>query len=864
MRKIFTLVLSLLAITATRAELSKYDLNAPMGWVTCKSMTMSGDYNITGGGTGKSITLKASGGDDYNALNNAINNYSVIILDGSQGDFIISKSIDIKVSNRTIVGINNVRLCTKFYVTPEIAKLMDDNNVKSLSGSAGTGGTLSNGVKVNEACETKVRQLLIDYTGDSNESYRQSGFFSIKYCQNIIIRNIEFVGPGSIDVGGSDLISIHGEAHHVWVDHCRFIDGMDGNLDITVKADFVTVSWCEFCYTERSYNHRLSNLVAGSDDPETQGIDNLNITYVNNIWGEGCEGRMPMSRFGTLHLLNNYYNCAGCGSSVNPCRDAEYLIESNYFERGVKNIFSDNNAKSYEFLGNHYTEHFVEPDDKESVFIPYGYNAFNVFEVPSVLTSAENGAGPTLSDPLFIGRSDTIFPVQYKLVYKVDDEIYRVDYLSQGDSIRLIDCPLEINGYTFDGWMLEGSESADNKAIPKIMPGEDLIIRGYYRVNTYALRYFLMDELYAVDSVAYKERIDLRKAPEKEPYTFSGWSLDKQTDEDKSKALTGQVDLASTGISSEGILLKEGTILAQTEAVVMKTGAADTYKNSSARSHGFETASVAGASIDLSIASQGATNPKDALGDHCDVSGEAPVSGAFLSFDVFENGYLYVFHRASSNKTYLVCEESFLRSYTFAMYSEGAPWGDKLSYFMPGDDGDFISDLSKLQWPEKIALGDAWQQHAGEAGKVAVNGVAVIAFPVREGLHYKVTACASKLTYAGFIFSSRPEDVLIANEENQQVLLEASSVHRASVPSFMPARDLNLYGNYVFAPDALQSSETELYRFDGNVFRAQGEILLYDMLGRCLAKAENEFDLREFPQGIYVVKTKNTCVKLKR
>ena len=89
-------------------------------------------------------------------------------------------------------------------------------------------------------------------------------------------------------------------------------------------------------------------------------------------------------------------------------------------------------------------------------------------------------------------------------------------------------------------------------------------------------------------------------------------------------------------------------------------------------------------------------------------------------------------------------------------------------------------------------------------------------------------------------------------------------MHRASVPSFMPARDLNLYGNYVFAPDALQSSETELYRFDGNVFRAQGEILLYDMLGRCLAKAENEFDLRNFPQGIYVVKTKNTCVKLKR
>ncbi|MBO7232413.1 MAG: hypothetical protein J6V16_04590, partial [Bacteroidales bacterium] len=221
MRKIFTLMLSLLAITALRAELSKYDLNEPMGWVTCKSMTTAGDYNLTGGGTGKSITLKASGGDDYNALKNAISGYSVIILDGSKGDFIISKAMEIKSSNRTIVGINNARLCTKFYVTPEITKLMDDNNVKSLSTASGTGGTLSNGVSVGEARETKIRQLLIDYTGDSKESYRNSGIFSIKSCSNIIIRNIDFAGPGSIDVGGSDLVSISG-ANHIWVDHCQF------------------------------------------------------------------------------------------------------------------------------------------------------------------------------------------------------------------------------------------------------------------------------------------------------------------------------------------------------------------------------------------------------------------------------------------------------------------------------------------------------------------------------------------------------------------------------------------------------------------------------------------------------------------
>ena len=425
MRKIFTLVLSLLAITALRAELSKYDLNEPMGWVTCKSMTTAGDYSITGGGTGKSITLTASGADDYNALKNAISSYSVIILDGSKGDFIISKAMEIKSSNRTIVGINNARLCTKFYVTPEITKLMDDNNVKSLSTASGTGGTLSNGVSVGEARETKIRQLLIDYTGDSKESYRNSGIFSIKSCSNIIIRNIDFAGPGSIDVGGSDLVSISG-ANHIWVDHCQFTDGMDGNFDITNKADFVTVSWCVFKYTQRSYDHQNTNLVGGSDSASSQGEDNLNVTFVNNMWGQLCNARMPMARFGTIHLLNNYYNCAGCGSSVNPRKNSEFLIEGNYFEKGVKNIFSQSSAKSYVFKNNHYTESFSQPADKNSVNIPYAYTAFDVQEVPSIVAAVENGAGPTLTDPLTFGRTEALgAPVA--AAYSYDGRFFRTD-----------------------------------------------------------------------------------------------------------------------------------------------------------------------------------------------------------------------------------------------------------------------------------------------------------------------------------------------------------------------------------------------------------------------------------------------------
>ena len=398
--------MSVHTVLAQDAELSEYDMNAPMGWATCKSLTTAGDYELTGGGEGYSITLKASGGDDYNALNSAIAKYPVVVLDGSAGDFVVSRYINFSASNRTVVGINDARIGTKFYVSDDIRKLMDDNNVNSLSTSSGTGGTLSNGVKVGEARETKVRQLLIDYLGDSSEAYRQSGIFNISGKSNIIIRNIHFVGPGSIDVGGYDLMSVRDGAHHIWIDHCRFTDGMDGNLDVTVKADFVTISWCVFDYTVRSYDHKVSNLVGGSDDASKQGEDNLNITYVNNIWGNKCEGRMPMARFGTIHLLNNYYNCPGCGSSVNPRKNSEFLIEGNYFEKGVKKIFSQSGAKSYVFKNNHYTESFSQPSNKGSVRIPYTYTAYDVMEVPTVLTSAENGAGPTLNSPLTISKQE--------------------------------------------------------------------------------------------------------------------------------------------------------------------------------------------------------------------------------------------------------------------------------------------------------------------------------------------------------------------------------------------------------------------------------------------------------------------------
>lgn len=385
---------------------SQYDLDAPFGFCTVTSRTTSGtSYNITGGGcyqypvTGvdesQVTTLTSTGGDMRSTITNAINNYDVIVLDGSKGDFIISKSIDIEnTSGKTILGINNARLCTQWYLTDEIIAALDEAGVKSMSTSSKVTGSLYDGgsSQTLEQAEFYTRKTIIAKTSDTSENYRKAGIFTIsKNSANIIIRNITFVGPGSVDVGGYDLISIT-QSSHIWVDHCVFKDGEDGNLDITNASNFNTISWCTFSYSNRSYMHQNTNLV-GSSDSEATG--NLNTTYAFNWWGKGCDQRMPMARVGKIHLLNNYYTCNGCHAGVNPRKNSEFLIEGNYFDTGVTNYYGkSDDATAVTWTENNYVaETKKHASAGSTVTVPYSYTAKSYDIVP---TDVKQFAGATL------------------------------------------------------------------------------------------------------------------------------------------------------------------------------------------------------------------------------------------------------------------------------------------------------------------------------------------------------------------------------------------------------------------------------------------------------------------------------------
>lgn len=398
----------LLAITAA-AENSTYDLLKPFGFCTRSSRTTETPYNITGGGCytypvngvdeSKVITLTSTGKDMKAAITNAIKSNSVIIFDGSQGDFIVSSLISLdNISGKTLIGINGARLCTTWFATQEIIDALNKAGVPNMSTSGG-GGTLPNGTSVTEEAEYNTRRIIIEMTGDNSEAYRKSGIFSFKSCSNIIIRNLKFQGPGSIDVGGSDLISFNG-TKNCWVDHCEFYDGMDGNFDITQQSDFNTVSWCTFSYSSRSYMHQNTNLI-GSSDSEKTGY--LNTTFAFCHWGDNCRARMPMARVGKIHMLNNYYTCTTGGNCINPRKNSEFLIEGNYFAKGVKSIYSQSNAKAVTWAAsNTIVQSGVSKPSSfgTTVTVPYDYEVAPASEVPTVV---ETYAGATLFKDIELG-----------------------------------------------------------------------------------------------------------------------------------------------------------------------------------------------------------------------------------------------------------------------------------------------------------------------------------------------------------------------------------------------------------------------------------------------------------------------------
>ena len=128
--------------------------------------------------------------------------------------------------------------------------------------------------------------------------------------------------------------------------------------------------------------------------------------------------------------------------------------------------------------------------------------------------------------------------------------------------------------------------------------------------------------------------------------------------------------------AENGSALTAGTVIGETTSIVAKIGADDTFKPQSA------TFIANGEPISGGL--QGNTNPKDADGGTPATTLIQPASGAFLVFEAKADGFLYVMHKASSNKAYTVFEEGTAISYTFAAIGDASSLlGGVYSFTLP-------------------------------------------------------------------------------------------------------------------------------------------------------------------------------------
>lgn len=237
----------------------------------------------------------------------------------------------------------------------------------------------------------------------NKQNQNESGILYLK-GNNIIIRNVTFVGPGAYDCDGWDNLCLD-RATNVWVDHCDFQDGCDGNFDIKGKADNITVTWCRFRYLKApkaggsggSDDHRFSNLVgSGSSDKPDDGT--YNITYAFNWWDEGCKQRMTRCRNCLLHFLNCYWNSSVADYYVGPEKAKCYFEGCTFAGKAnsPSKIWSPFNGTT-----NYCT--FVDctgnlPSNSGTVSAPsYAYEIVTAATAKTMITNSTCGAGATLT-----------------------------------------------------------------------------------------------------------------------------------------------------------------------------------------------------------------------------------------------------------------------------------------------------------------------------------------------------------------------------------------------------------------------------------------------------------------------------------
>lgn len=237
-----------------------------------------------------------------------------------------------------------------------------------------------------------------------NRTQKSSGILYFKPgSDNLILRNLTFKSAGAYDTDGRDNLCIDGTTN-IWIDHCDFQDGVDGNFDCKNASDCIAVTWCRFRYPTEplaggsggSDDHRYSNLW-GNSDSHTQDRGHLKTTFQYCWWDEGCRDRMPRVRFAQIHIANCLYSSTVSSHCIGAGKEADIYVEKSVFT-GFK---KDKVYKLYDKDARLFLDGCLSPLDEDeangtgsSFTPPYTLETIDATQVEATVKA---GAGATLT-----------------------------------------------------------------------------------------------------------------------------------------------------------------------------------------------------------------------------------------------------------------------------------------------------------------------------------------------------------------------------------------------------------------------------------------------------------------------------------
>ena len=254
----------------------------------------------------------------------------------------------------------------------------------------------------------------------------------------------------------------------------------------------------------------------------------------------------------------------------------------------------------------------------------------------------------------------------------------------------------------------------------------------------------------------------------------------------------------TTDKNDEGKSIKNdvaaGTVFCESENVTMSAAFDDSYSPENAASpkiddQNYGTIKIGDFTIDAKQAVQGNSNPKDVDGGNPATASTVPAGGAVFQFDVKKDGYLYVFHKATSNKNYMAYENKAAMGYVYTMSTDGTKALPKVfGYELKGEgEYNYLPEGTAVKTPEKYQLGD-------DAEEQKLNGLSVIKIPVFAECSYWVNATGSKMTSCGYYFDTTGDaTITIDNGVSGELVL----LDKGQIPGAEPLPVYSVIGTLV-------------------------------------------------------------------